>query len=97
MFVCSLPLKNLNDDDLKGIVRLVIEDTENDTELIEYYLVNPSREKLELMQALIEDRYDDYIIIKDVEYKTFEGMWDVDEFVTKNFETIEVTSLSMGW
>ena len=97
MFVCSFPLKNLNDDDLKGIVRLVIEDTDNEEELIEYYLVNPSREKLELMQALIEDRYDDYIIINDVEYKTFEGMWDVDEFVKKNFETIEVTALSMGW
>ena len=97
MFVCSLPLKFLNDNDLKGIVRLVIEDTDNEEELIEYYLVNPSREKLELMQALIEDRYDDYIIINDVEYKTFEGMWDVDEFVKKNFETIEVNSLSIGW
>ena len=97
MFVCSLPLKYLNDNDLKGIVRLVIEDTDNNEELIEYYLVNPSREKLELMQTLIEDRFDDYIIINDVEYKTFEGMWDVDEFVKKNFETIEVNSLSMGW
>ena len=97
MFVCSLPLKNLNDDDLKGIVRVIVEDTEDDAELEEYYLVNPSREKLELMQALIEDSYDAYIIINDVEYKTFEGLWDIDEFVKKNFETIEVNSLSMGW
>ena len=97
MFVCSFPLKNLNDDDLKGIVRVIVEDTEDDAELEEYYLVNPSREKLELMQALIEDRYDAYIIINDVEYKTFEGLWDIDEFVKKNFETIEVNSLSMGW
>ena len=97
MLVCSLPLKNLNDNDLKGIVRLVIEDTDNDDELWETYLVNPSREKLEIMQALIEDRYDEYIIINDVEYKTFEGIWDIDEFVKKNFETVNVNTVSMGW
>ena len=88
MLVCSLPLKNLNDNDLKGIVRLVIEDTDNAEELVEYYLVNPLREKLEFMQTLIEDRF---------EYKTFEGLWDVDEFVKKNFETVNVNTVSMGW
>ena len=97
MLVCNFPLNSYNDDDLKGIVRLVIEDTDNDDELWETYLVNPSREKLEIMQALIEDRYDEYIIINDVEYKTFEGIWDIDEFVKKNFEIVNVNTVSMGW
>lgn len=97
MLVCNLPLNSFKDEELKGIVRLVIEDTDNEEELWEVYFVNPSREKLELMQALIEDRYDEYIILNDVEYKTFEGIWDIDEFVKKNFETVDVTTVSMGW
>ena len=71
------------------IVKLQFHDAdinERDGVLKTYYLIAPDREKLIELKNMVENRFDDE------NYDDRDGYWVViDEFVQKNFETIEIS------
>lgn len=55
-----------------------------------YYLLNPNRDKLEALQKAIEQRLDD----ENSEYK---GLWDIREYINKNFLTLDIERMEIEW
>ena len=55
-----------------------------------YYLLNPNRDKLEALRKAIEERLDD----ENSEYK---GLWDIREYINKNFLTLDIERMEIKW
>lgn len=78
----------------KSIIRVDIIDNEPENPknrvLETYYLLNPYRDKLEALRKAIEQRLDD----ENSEYK---GLWDIREYIDKNFLTLDIERMEIEW
>lgn len=78
----------------KNIIRVDIIDNEPENPknrvLETYYLLNPNRDKLEALRKAIEQRLDD----ENSEYK---GLWDIREYINKNFLTLDIERMEIEW
>jgi hypothetical protein len=54
------------------------------------YLLNPNRDKLDALRKAIEQRLDD----ENSEYK---GLWDIREYINKNFLTLDIERMEIEW
>lgn len=78
----------------ENIIRVDIIDNEPENPknkvLETYYLLNPNRDKLEALRKAIEERLDD----ENSEYK---GLWDIREYINKNFLTLDIERMEIKW
>lgn len=78
----------------ENIIRVDIIDNEPENPknrvLETYYLLNPNRDKLEALRKAIEQRLDD----ENSEYK---GLWDIREYIDKNFLTLDIERMEIEW
>lgn len=78
----------------ENIIRVDIIDNEPEnpkSRILEtYYLLNPNRDKLEALRKAIEQRLDD----ENSEYK---GLWDIREYINKNFLTLDIERMEIEW
>ena len=78
----------------ENIIRVDIIDNEPENPknrvLETYYLLNPNRDKLEALRKAIEERLDD----ENSEYK---GLWDIREYINKNFLTLDIERMEIEW
>lgn len=78
----------------ENIIRVDIIDNEPEnpkSRILEtYYLINPNRDKLEALRKAIEQRLDD----ENSEYK---GLWDIREYINKNFLTLDIERMEIEW
>ena len=79
---------------VENIIRVDIIDNEPEKPknrvLETYYLLNPNRDKLEALRKAIEERLDD----ENSEYK---GLWDIREYINKNFLTLDIERIEIKW
>ena len=79
---------------VENIIRVDIIDNEPEKPknrvLETYYLLNPNRDKLEALRKAIEERLDD----ENSEYK---GLWDIREYINKNFLTLDIERMEIEW
>lgn len=79
---------------VENIIRVDIMDNEPENPknrvLETYYLLNPNRDKLEALRKAIEERLDD----ENSEYK---GLWDIREYINKNFLTLDIERMEIKW
>ena len=79
---------------VENIIRVDIIDNEPEKPknrvLETYYLLNPNRDKLEALRKAIEQRLDD----ENSEYK---GLWDIREYINKNFLTLDIERMEIKW
>ena len=79
---------------VENIIRVDIIDNEPEKPknrvLETYYLLNPNRDKLEALRKAIEKRLDD----ENSEYK---GLWDIREYINKNFLTLDIERIEIKW
>ncbi len=79
---------------VENIIRVDIIDNEPENSknrvLETYYLLNPNRDKLEALRKAIEERLDD----ENSEYK---GLWDIREYINKNFLTLDIERMEIKW
>ena len=79
---------------VENIIRVDIIDNEPENSknrvLETYYLLNPNRDKLEALRKAIEERFDD----ENSEYK---GLWDIREYINKNFLTLDIERMEIKW
>ena len=79
---------------VENIIRVDIIDNEPENPknrvLETYYLLNPNRDKLEALRKAIEKRLDD----ENSEYK---GLWDIREYINKNFLTLDIERMEIKW
>ena len=78
------------------IVKLNICDTDpekpSEKILSSWYLVDPDMNKLEELKAKLKRRIED--VDADDE---FEGIWSVDDYIYKNFETVNIDVFEVPW
>lgn len=78
----------------ENIIRVDIIDNEPENPknrvLETYYLLDPNRDKLEALRKAIEERLDD----ENSEYK---GLWDIREYINKNFLTLDIERMEIEW
>lgn len=79
---------------VENIIRVDIIDNEPEKPknrvLETYYLLDPNRDKLEALRKAIEERLDD----ENSEYK---GLWDIREYINKNFLTLDIERMEIKW
>ena len=79
---------------VENIIRVDIIDNEPENPknrvLETYYLLNPSRDKLEALRKAIEERLHD----ENSEYK---GLLDIREYINKNFLTLDIERMEIKW
>ena len=79
---------------VENIIRVDIIDNEPENPknrvLETYYLLNPNRDKLEALRKAIEERLDN----ENSEYK---GLWDIREYINKNFLTLDIERMEIKW
>ncbi len=79
---------------VENIIRVDIIDNEPENPknrvLETYYLLNPNRDKLEALRKAIEQRLDN----ENSEYK---GLWDIREYINKNFLTLDIERMEIEW
>lgn len=78
----------------ENIIRVDIIDNEPEnpkSRILEtYYLLNPNRDKLEALRKAIEQRLDN----ENSEYK---GLWDIRDYINKNFLTLDIERTEIKW
>lgn len=78
----------------ENIIRVDIIDNEPENPknrvLETYYLLDPNRDKLEALRKAIEQRLDD----ENSEYKC---LWDIREYINKNFLTLDIERMEIEW
>lgn len=55
-----------------------------------YYLLDPNRDILETLRKAIEQRLDN----ENSEYK---GLWDIRDYINKNFLTLDIERTEIKW
>ena len=79
---------------VENIIRIDIIDNEPEPQknrgLETYYLLNPNRDKLETLRKAIEQRLDD-------ENSEHKGLWDIREYINKNFLTLDIERMEIKW
>ena len=78
----------------ENIIRVDIIDNEPENPknrvLETYYLLDPNRDKLEALRKAIEQRLDD-------ENSDYKGLWDIREYINKNFLTLDIERMEIKW
>lgn len=78
----------------ENIIRVDIIDNEPENPknrvLETYYLLDPNRDKLEALRKAIEQRLDD-------ENSDYKGLWDIREYINKNFLTLDIERMEIEW
>lgn len=78
----------------ENIIRVDIIDNEPENPknrvLETYYLLDPNRDKLEALRKAIEQRLDD-------ENSVYKGLWDIREYINKNFLTLDIERMEIEW
>ena len=78
----------------KDIIRVDIIDNEPENPkgriLETYYLIAPNRDKLEALRKAIEQRFDD-------KNSEFNGLWDIREYINKNFHALDIERMEIEW
>ena len=81
---------------MQKIVKFNICDTQPEKEseriLSSYYLVDPDMDKLEDLKKKLRDR----MVNIDADDE-FEGIWDVEDFILNNFETVDIDVFEVPW
>lgn len=81
---------------MQKIVKFNICDTQPEKKseriLSSYYLVDPDMDKLEELQKKLRNR----IVNIDAD-EEFEGIWDVEDFILNNFETVNIDVFEVPW
>ena len=81
---------------MQKIVKFNIFDTQPEKEseriLSSYYLVDPDMDKLEELKKKLRDR----MVNIDADDE-FEGIWDVEDFILNNFETVDIDVFEVPW
>lgn len=79
---------------VENIIRVDIIDNEPENPknrvLETYYLLNPNRDKLEALRKAIEERLHD-------ENSKYKGLWDIREYINKNFLTLDIERMEIKW
>ena len=81
---------------MQKIVKFNICDTDpekpSEKILSSWYLIDPDMDKLEELKKKLRDR----IVNIDAD-EEFEGIWDVEDFVLNNFETVNIDVFEVPW
>lgn len=81
---------------MQNIIKFNICDTDpekpSEKILSSWYLVDPDMDKLEELKAKLQRRIE---AVDDNE--EFEGIWDIEDFILNNFETIEIEDFDVPW
>lgn len=81
---------------MQKIVKFNICDTDpekpSEKILSSWYLIDPDMDKLEELKKKLRDR----IVNIDAD-KEFEGIWDVEDFILNNFETVNIDVFEVPW
>lgn len=76
------------------IIRLDIVDTQPEkpeNKILEtYYLINPDENKLSALRSGVERRLE-------MAKGSFEGLWEVENFINRHFETLNVERTEIKW
>ena len=60
--------------------------------LSSWYLIDPDMDKLEELKKKLRDR----IVNIDAD-EEFEGIWDIEDFILNNFETVNIDVFEVPW
>lgn len=78
----------------ENIIRVDIIDNEpknpKNRVLETYYLLDPNRDKPEALRKAIEERLDD-------ESSEYKGLWDIRDYINKNFLTLDIERTEIKW
>lgn len=81
---------------MQKIVKFNICDTDpekpSEKILSSWYLIDPDMDKLEELKKKLRDR----IVNIDAD-EEFEGIWDVEDFILNNFETVNIDVFEVPW
>lgn len=81
---------------MQRIVKFNICDTDpekpSEKILSSWYLIDPDMDKLEELKKKLRDR----IVNIDAD-EEFEGIWDVEDFILNNFETVNIDVFEVPW
>lgn len=81
---------------MQKIVKFNICDTDpekpSEKILSSWYLVDPDMDKLEELKKKLRNR----IVNIDAD-EEFEGIWDVEDFILNNFETVNIDVFEVPW
>lgn len=81
---------------MQRIVKFNICDTDpekpSEKILSSWYLIDPDMDKLEELKKKLRDR----MVNIDAD-EEFEGIWDVEDFVLNNFETVNIDVFEVPW
>lgn len=81
---------------MQKIVKFNICDTDpekpSEKILSSWYLIDPDMDKLEELKKKLRDR----MVNIDAD-EEFEGIWDVEDFILNNFETVNIDVFEVPW
>ena len=81
---------------MQKIVRFNICDTDpekpSEKILSSWYLIDPDMDKLEELKKKLRDR----MVNIDAD-EEFEGIWDIEDFILNNFETVNIDVFEVPW
>lgn len=81
---------------MQKIVKFNICDTDpekpSEKILSSWYLIDPDMDKLEELKKKLRDR----IVNIDAD-EEFEGIWDIEDFILNNFETVNIDVFEVPW
>lgn len=81
---------------MQRIVKFNICDTDpekpSEKILSSWYLIDPDMDKLEELKKKLRDR----IVNIDAD-EEFEGIWDIEDFILNNFETVNIDVFEVPW
>ena len=81
---------------MQRIVKFNICDTDpekpSEKILSSWYLIDPDMDKLEELKKKLRDR----MVNIDAD-EEFEGIWDVEDFILNNFETVNIDVFEVPW
>lgn len=81
---------------MQRIVKFNICDTDpekpSEKILSSWYLIDPDMDKLEELKKKLRDR----MVNIDAD-EEFEGIWDIEDFILNNFETVNIDVFEVPW
>ena len=81
---------------MQKIVKFNICDTDpekpSEKILSSWYLIDPDMDKLEELKKKLRDR----MVNIDAD-EEFEGIWDIEDFILNNFETVNIDVFEVPW
>ncbi len=76
------------------IVRLEIIDNQpeevEDSVLLSYFLLNPKRKKLQILKDAVEK-------LSVLNCTSIQGLWDIEDYIKRNFQIINIERTEIKW